>query len=171
MITVLTAEKGGSGKSTAAFHFVASYFLDKKPTEPITIYEVDAHNKTVEDFTNDDMIQAHTVKMTMTDLERMISEAEFDSVEKDIIFDVGGSDNTYKFLDIISNSNLARKTVFLIPEINKRPRSAENTIEAIREKIEDPNIVILLNRYLGICLLYTSPSPRDRTRSRMPSSA
>ena len=26
-----------------------------------------------------------------------------------------------------------------------------------------------LNRYL--CLLYTSPSPRDRTRSRMPSSA
>ena len=24
---------------------------------------------------------------------------------------------------------------------------------------------------LGACLLYTSPSPRDRTRSRMPSSA
>ena len=26
-------------------------------------------------------------------------------------------------------------------------------------------------RSAGICLLYTSPSPRDRTRSRMPSSA
>ena len=25
--------------------------------------------------------------------------------------------------------------------------------------------------YMGTCLLYTSPSPRDRTRSRMPSSA
>ena len=25
--------------------------------------------------------------------------------------------------------------------------------------------------YFDICLLYTSPSPRDRTRSRMPSSA
>ena len=25
--------------------------------------------------------------------------------------------------------------------------------------------------YYGTCLLYTSPSPRDRTRSRMPSSA
>ena len=25
--------------------------------------------------------------------------------------------------------------------------------------------------YIGACLLYTSPSPRDRTRSRMPSSA
>ena len=26
-------------------------------------------------------------------------------------------------------------------------------------------------RYIDTCLLYTSPSPRDRTRSRMPSSA
>ena len=26
-------------------------------------------------------------------------------------------------------------------------------------------------KLLGTCLLYTSPSPRDRTRSRMPSSA
>ena len=28
-----------------------------------------------------------------------------------------------------------------------------------------------LNRLIEPCLLYTSPSPRDRTRSRMPSSA
>ena len=27
------------------------------------------------------------------------------------------------------------------------------------------------NANVGDCLLYTSPSPRDRTRSRMPSSA
>ena len=31
--------------------------------------------------------------------------------------------------------------------------------------------VLNLNYFLGACLLYTSPSPRDRTRSRMPSSA
>ena len=30
---------------------------------------------------------------------------------------------------------------------------------------------IILSYELIICLLYTSPSPRDRTRSRMPSSA
>ena len=29
----------------------------------------------------------------------------------------------------------------------------------------------LILEELGSCLLYTSPSPRDRTRSRMPSSA
>ena len=28
-----------------------------------------------------------------------------------------------------------------------------------------------IGKYTNICLLYTSPSPRDRTRSRMPSSA
>ena len=31
-------------------------------------------------------------------------------------------------------------------------------------------VVVLVAKYQG-CLLYTSPSPRDRTRSRMPSSA
>ena len=29
----------------------------------------------------------------------------------------------------------------------------------------------LFAQYVNVCLLYTSPSPRDRTRSRMPSSA
>jgi len=34
----------------------------------------------------------------------------------------------------------------------------------IRAKVVDGKVV-------KVCLLYTSPSPRDRTRSRMPSSA
>ena len=45
----------------------------------------------------------------------------------------------------------------------------------IREEIETiekkwPNALEGLGRNY-VCLLYTSPSPRDRTRSRMPSSA
>ena len=32
-------------------------------------------------------------------------------------------------------------------------------------------ISVLITGDSGTCLLYTSPSPRDRTRSRMPSSA
>ena len=34
---------------------------------------------------------------------------------------------------------------------------------------DDPKIIV--RGGAGPCLLYTSPSPRDRTRSRMPSSA
>ena len=33
------------------------------------------------------------------------------------------------------------------------------------------NLTRRLQRMVSFCLLYTSPSPRDRTRSRMPSSA
>ena len=32
-------------------------------------------------------------------------------------------------------------------------------------------LIVKINYNTQICLLYTSPSPRDRTRSRMPSSA
>ena len=42
-------------------------------------------------------------------------------------------------------------------------KEAENVIKEIR-KIND-------SLSTNTCLLYTSPSPRDRTRSRMPSSA
>ena len=40
-----------------------------------------------------------------------------------------------------------------------------------KKRIDWKTIIIGLSSQLVICLLYTSPSPRDRTRSRMPSSA
>ena len=51
--------------------------------------------------------------------------------------------------------------------IKAKQVSPVEVVEAYLDRIEriDP----LINSY--ICLLYTSPSPRDRTRSRMPSSA
>ena len=53
---------------------------------------------------------------------------------------------------------------FLNPDVTKLSRLATNT------KGKD---FFILDSFLLIdtCLLYTSPSPRDRTRSRMPSSA
>ena len=41
-------------------------------------------------------------------------------------------------------------------------------VETPEEDIE--RLEVVTDRYIS-CLLYTSPSPRDRTRSRMPSSA
>ena len=41
------------------------------------------------------------------------------------------------------------------------------TQKSLRERLQQIGDAILA----GGCLLYTSPSPRDRTRSRMPSSA
>ena len=39
------------------------------------------------------------------------------------------------------------------------------------DSISAKNKTVLENHHNNYCLLYTSPSPRDRTRSRMPSSA
>ena len=50
-------------------------------------------------------------------------------------------------------------------------------VEPIKKLREAGFVVVVItnqsaiNRGLTTCLLYTSPSPRDRTRSRMPSSA
>ena len=53
-----------------------------------------------------------------------------------------------------------------------------NTSEITSEQIENflkndqmSEIIELIKDLANGCLLYTSPSPRDRTRSRMPSSA
>ena len=38
-------------------------------------------------------------------------------------------------------------------------------------RLKGYRVVICMSENMSDCLLYTSPSPRDRTRSRMPSSA
>ena len=40
-----------------------------------------------------------------------------------------------------------------------------------QEELVDHFIGRMVNERMNICLLYTSPSPRDRQKSRMPSSA
>ena len=47
----------------------------------------------------------------------------------------------------------------------------DDDLAAAYESVELRGWTLMVNRQLKACLLYTSPSPRDRTRSRMPSSA
>ena len=58
------------------------------------------------------------------------------------------------------------------PNLKKANTEIEFTQEQILEFLackEDP--VYFAKKYIKICLLYTSPSPRDLSTSRMPSSA
>ena len=53
-------------------------------------------------------------------------------------------------------------------------RLAATDVKALRELAAETDLELWLGVACGdekVCLLYTSPSPRDRTRSRMPSSA
>ena len=47
----------------------------------------------------------------------------------------------------------------------------DKDLSHLGEVIKSPNVGANQFDILRFCLLYTSPSPRDRTRSRMPSSA
>ena len=63
-----------------------------------------------------------------------------------------------------------------LDELVQRYAAAKTKIEARRQghsvteqSLADGSVKLTVS--VGGCLLYTSPSPRDRTRSRMPSSA
>ena len=57
----------------------------------------------------------------------------------------------------------------LINQENSTVKSIDISDSIFKTEINDGLIHELVTAYS--CLLYTSPSPRDRTRSRMPSSA
>ena len=71
-----------------------------------------------------------------------------------------------KIIDLRLNSSLTKD-------------SSESFIDFCRHLSEDNSLIVSINnierlatkKWFKDCLLYTSPSPRDRTRSRMPSSA
>ena len=55
-------------------------------------------------------------------------------------------------------------------EVSKNTALVFNDESLAQQQFKDENNINLMIRKYG-CLLYTSPSPRDRQKSRMPSSA
>ena len=90
--------------------------------------------------------EANNLPLLLSDLSSIQKEGEI------IIVDCGSEDKT---IDI---ANIYGAKVFISKEKN---RGLQLDIGAKNSKGE----------WLIFCLLYTSPSPRDHTRSRMPSSA
>src|SRR5665811_2570240 len=86
----------------------------------------------------------------------------------------------------VSPELVSKITDAVLPELRawqQRPLDALYPIvylDAIVVKVREDHVVVNRPVYIAVgvdldgrkhCLLYTSPSPRDRTRSRMPSSA
>ena len=55
--------------------------------------------------------------------------------------------------------------------ITGKDSSLEETIEKMSQLLKSLGIKLEIASWRNICLLYTSPSPRDQRGSRMPSSA
>ena len=73
-------------------------------------------------------------------------------------------------IDDLSTGNESNISLIVSDERVQFLNSKIEDIESINELFKDYDFCYHLAAGVG-CLLYTSPSPRDRTRSRMPSSA
>ena len=77
------------------------------------------------------------------------------------------------FVDIILGPDSYRR----LPEmISNRSKESNHLVDTKLSRFEVYNNLFPsrkegINAWISICLLYTSPSPRDRQKSRMPSSA
>ena len=75
------------------------------------------------------------------------------------------------FKDLKKQSKLGSLTAKLVKEVEKMNNTGGNTDDRIwKLDVDKSGNGYAVIRFLP-CLLYTSPSPRDRQKSRMPSSA
>ena len=76
-----------------------------------------------------------------------------------------------QYSDIINNGTLVYESLLNDSKLREWP--VKETLCAVQfyktEELSELELVLL--RLISSCLLYTSPSPRDTERSRMPSSA
>ena len=89
------------------------------------------------------------------------------------------------YLEIVREKHVLRKMLHTCSDIVGRVFEEQDNVEALLDTVErdvlaiseersesaDRSIKALVRDAIGTCLLYTSPSPRDATLSRMPSSA
>ena len=98
---------------------------------------------------------------------QFLQSANMDIGAFDLPINFGGTDAEFvascekleTIMDLAATLNAKRCRVRIEP--NNETTSFQENFERHRERIED----------IGACLLYTSPSPRDLSTSRMPSSA
>ena len=104
-------------------------------------------------------------------IDEFIEKEEEDIVEETIEEPVVLEETTGDLTEILHLINAVRRDIPEIPEIKYYDEELEKIsayIEQVKEGIpEIPEI----RYYDNDCLLYTSPSPRDKRQSRMPSSA
>ena len=85
--------------------------------------------------------------------------------------------NNHKFSNKLVNPANKRKYHVIVVGTGLAGASAAASMAELGYKVstfcfqDSPRRAHSIAAQGGICLLYTSPSPRDRTRSRMPSSA
>ena len=136
----------GSDSHAAVSDFEGYYTLDKVPTG------------------------TYELKVTYLGYESLIKTVNLvEDTHLDLMME--GSIFQLENIEIIANK-LKPQSPFTFVERNKEEIELKNVAQDLPFLIEHtPSLVVTSDAGAGICLLYTSPSPRDGLPSRMPSSA
>ena len=112
----------------------------------------------------------HIVGKSINDLNLLLIDVS------NLPFVVARSELTASLIELLSNSKIEEFGRLLLEDRRSKTmlEFCQNTLGPLTVSIGDAwtkNEIDIYHEHLYTCLLYTSPSPRDRTRSRMPSSA
>ena len=142
-IIAFANQKGGVGKTTSAVNIAASAgILGKK----VLLIDLDPQGNTTSG------VGINKKNLKATSYEILIDEVE---AEKAVI------QTEFKNLSVIPSNISLAGAEFDLYQLDNREYRLKKQLAALKDSYD----------YIFICLLYTSPSPRDAHESRMPSSA
>ena len=98
---------------------------------------------------------SYDLSSKQNDIYKIVNKDQLGSYQQSIGFD---NENAYVVVDL-------QNTVTVVDRFTFEYKSQ------ITDGLNTPRFVTISNGYAYVCLLYTSPSPRDGATSRMPSSA
>ena len=122
-------------------------------------------------------INYRTPELTISCINSVLDDQESLPEFRIYVVDNDSPDDSVNLIsDYIDANDLSNKIELIQSEINGGFAYGNNIVmrKILQNKINPKYLWVLNPDTLvrpGACLLYTSPSPRDRTRSRMPSSA
>ena len=113
------------------------------------------------------VIKEGSTLTTMSAMKNIVAKAEVEeSFDKEVAI--------YDLNEFLASISLFTSPILEFDEGFVTIKEENNPKNSLKYFYSDPSVVTSPNKTITMpsnCLLYTSPSPRDRTRSRMPSSA
>ena len=168
--------------SGQAVNVLKGKVTDRSTGEPligVTVVEVNELNRTL-NGTVTDMNGNFALRLSAPDTKVRISYVGYKSeefvIEDQDFLEVELAEETRELEEVVVTYE-GKKVGGFIPVSERDLTSAVSKVEMSElEEVKASSLGEMLqgrasNVDITICLLYTSPSPRDRTRSRMPSSA
>ena len=121
----------------------------------------------------------HHVRVYRFVLRLVRNEATAEDLISDVFLDVWRQAGKFEGRSAVSTWMLSIARFKALSVLRRRPEEEldDETAERIEDQSDDPETALAkkdkgsMLRQALTCLLYTSPSPRDRQKSRMPSSA